>query len=349
MAQVTAEESLEQSKRAYNTWGPQWRYNTEINREFMNVHMKELMYQGTGKVAVCVSGGASLDDQLETIKSHRDKIDVLCIDKTFGTLIDNGIIPDYMFTADANVSFELYCEPWLKYTKDIIMVSNICGNPNWGANWKGPKTYYVNKDNIESEKEFCKLSGIPDTIPAGSNVSNSMIVYTSSVIKYDEYILCGFDFSFKIGGNFYSSDNYHVKNFYLNQMRVINPHGRLVSTSHNLSFSCRWLYEWITRQIGAKKVINTNDEGILGIPRVENLEDALGNILNYRRALNEQELRAVKSKKFEVTDIKSFEAAKELLCSEDVVIYGCSIDYRSKGDSNYAREQKSRTTVDHKN
>jgi|TARA_R100000501_G_C2629924_1_gene124920 hypothetical protein len=342
VTKVSKEESLEQSKRAYAMWGDLWRRNSQINGTLPKIMMDELRYKGIGKVALCIATGPSLDKHIDTIIKYRNKIDIICVDKSFGILMDRGIIPDFVFVADAKISYENYCEKWISYTKDICLISNVCTNPNWGINWLGPKTYYVNKDNIESEKEFGSISGINDCIPAGSNVSNSLIVYASSVLKYDKYILCGYDFSFDIGGNFYSDDNHHVKNFYLNQIRMMDIHGRLASTSHNLSFSCRWLFEWVTKAIGANKVINASEKGILNLPLLGRLKDQLQAIPCYKRELTQKELALVMNKKMVVQDEHSFNKAKELMSNENALINECVIHYQMKEDGNYAKLQFSR-------
>ena len=251
---------------------------------------------------------------------------------------------EYVFSSDARISYENYCEPWVAHSKNITLVANVVNNPNWGLNWKGPRTFYVNKDNIESEKEFSKISGIYDLIPAASNVSNAVVTYASSVLKYEKYLLTGYDFSFKIGEPFYSSDPFHAKNFYLNQMRLLDIYGNMVSCSHNLSFSCRWLTEYVNRAVGSSKVVNASEDGILDIPLLGKLDEELSKIEYYQRELTDKEAQEVASKTINVTDNDSFQKAKSIIADENALIKSCSIQYCLEDHVGQLKRQKDRKT-----
>ena len=338
---ISKNESLEQSKRAYNTWKDIWRRNAQINSSLKKITMSAVKNKGIGKQCVFIASGPSFLKQIPILKEQRDMVDIVCIDKEFQKLMDNGIKPDFVVVADAQVSYEIYCEKWVDKTENICLIANVCSNPNWGINWKGPKTYYVNKDNINSENEFMPLSGVQDCIPAASNVSNAALTYGGLVLNYDRYILCGYDFSFPIGENFYSGDDHHYKNFSLNQVRVIDKNGKLVSSSHNLSFSCRWLFEFIKNMLGFNKVVNTS-EGLLDIPLMCTLKEQLNSIKCYKRKLNLKELESVITQKFTVSNDNDFEFVKEIINSEDSRVKEISIDYYMKGDEVYAEQLERR-------
>lgn len=329
---LTKEETLSQSQRAYQRWGSLWRHNCAINKDIPKIESDCIKNLGIGKHLLLVAFGPSLSKQIETIKmfKYQEKVDIMCVDKAFPMLMENGIKPEFVFLADARISYEVYCEKYVNKTKNICLISNVNGNPNWGLNWKGPKTYYVNKDNIKSEKEFGPMSGCSTFIHAASNVSNGQIVYSNHILKYDKYILAGYDFSWEMESGFYAKDKFSTKKVYLNQVRSVDLNGGMVCTSENLSFSCRWLESYIIQKVGADKVVNSSEAGILNIPLIANLKDQLGEIRNYQRKLTKEEIQLINTKTLTVSDKPSFEHAKQIINSDDHEVFGLSISYAKK-------------------
>ena len=339
-------EVLKQSRKAYDQWCGLWRHNSNIVRNLNKIPMDQIRGQGTGKQLVIVSMGGSFEKQIEVLKKHQDKVDILAVDKAFVSLMANGIKPDYVLIADAQVSFQCYCEPLLEETSDVMLISNVNANPDWGANWRGPKTYYVNKDNIESEKEFSRISGVYDTIPAGSNVSNAAVIYSNEVLKYDNYILLGFDFSWGVGDKFYSfasgTEKMGNKSVALNNMRVLNRNYDLVNCSENLWFSARWLDMYIRSEVG-QKCLNASD-GILEVPKVIDLKERLLSIKKYKRELTNVESNSISTMNHRIYDDKSFNDAVEIMKSEDMLVNTGNLVYIDKNIHKLAKAPKDNKT-----
>jgi hypothetical protein len=276
---LSNEEVLAQSKAAFSQWEDTWRkhskINGNINRE-KGIPMKDLLFSGIGKQLVCVALGSSLEKEIETLKKYnRDTTDIICVDKAMGALIDNGIKPDYVLICDAGIDYDKWCKPYIDDTKDITLLANVNGNVEWTQNWKGGISYFVNKDNIESEKIFSEISGVQAMIPAGSNVGNSLIIYSTHVFKYDEYLLLGYDFAWGFEDNYYAfSDN--DKRYWMKHLNVIDKKGDLVNSSNNLYFSMRWLMDFYNKVcfIHNVKVFNCSG-GILGVVPTAKLEKKL--------------------------------------------------------------------------
>ena len=323
-------EVLKQSQRAYDQWGDLWRRNSSIAKNIPKVPMSALKNQGIGKHLVIVSMGGSFEKQVEYLKKHQDKVDILAVDKAFVPLMEHGIRPDFVLIADARVSFSCYCEPFLKSTDDIILLSNVNANPDWAANWKGIKTYYVNKDNIQSEVEFSRISGVQDQIHAGSNVSNAALIYANSVLNYDKYILLGFDFSWAIDGKFYSfshgSEKMGNKSVGLASQKVLDRNYDMVNTSENLWFSSRWLDMYIQSEIGGK-ALNASD-GILEVPRIINLNNYLSAIKQYKRDLTDKETDLLARRTLVIKDKDSYDMAHDIITSKDAIMLGGQLEYR---------------------
>lgn len=255
---LNQEEVLQQSNSAFNQWRDLWdghaKRHRAIHEESPTSH-QDLLHTGYGKNLLCVGMGPSFEDEIETIKKNRNKFEIACVDKAFTYLMDAGVTPDYVFVADASVDYEKWCSKYIADTENISLVSSVTANPEWAENWKGKVFYYVNKDNIETEKRYGEISGIREMIPAGSNVGNSIIIFATQVMDYDNYFLVGFDFCWGDDDNYYSF-NTSDKRYSMRHHYMIDNSMRLVSTSGNLWFSCRWLMDFVKQFHSDKNIFN---------------------------------------------------------------------------------------------
>jgi hypothetical protein len=264
---------IAQSNAAYNQWCEIWRKNAdEISRLAPHKPMNYFSNIGVGRACLVVANGFSFEKHIETIKANKDNVDIFCCDKTLGHLLDNGITPTYCMVCDANVDYEKYMKPWEDQLQDTVMFSNVCANTEWSfnGNWK-EKVYFVNKDAIQSEKEFCEISKCQNTIPAATNVSNAMVVFLTqsdnsgrkNYFGYDKILLIGFDYSWTLDGSYYAFDKTgNGKSNYMRHVYVINNAGKHAYTSGNLLFSAQWLEKYIRNF--SLPVVQCDDETLLG-------------------------------------------------------------------------------------
>lgn len=334
-------EVMIQSKNAFRQWKDLWINNCQINKDLASASIKVLQNQGIGKRVVCCAMGPSLEKDIKTLKEYRDVIDIICVDKAYKYLVQNGIYPDFMMISDAQVSYELYCEPVQVHTDKTVLIGNINSNPKWGQAWRGHKFYYINQDNIKSEVIFSKLTGCNDFLIAGSNVSNALLIFATTLMNYDRYYLSGYDFSWPSGESFYAFDKNHAKKKYLNQMRTYDRDYNLVNTSQNLWFSKRWLEGFIYKVVGAEKVYNCSD-GILKIPFMSRLDDELSKINCYHRKLNPKEILLKAEKTFIVNSESDFEIAKKIMSDKGNKVTSMVIKFLSNGDDELVGERKTR-------
>lgn len=256
---LTKEQIVNQSKNAINQWGEQWKVHCEEHKEKHAEDISRNLYDfentGIGKACLLVANGFSFEKELETIKKYKDNVDIWACDKTIGHLIENGITPQFCIVCDANVSYEKYLEPWKDKLQDTVVFQNVCGNPKWvnNGNWKS-KYFFANRDVLKSEKQWMALSGCKNSIPAGTNVSNAMVVFVTqsdevmrrNFFGYDKILLIGFDYSWEWDGKYYAFDyEGKGKRYYMKHVHGLNLAGRDCFTSNNLSFSAKWCQEYI--------------------------------------------------------------------------------------------------------
>lgn len=282
---LSSEEIRAQSRQVWGQFGESlWIPNAKKNALLKSRDLNELQHSGVGKTAVLCAMGASLEDNVETIKKHRDKVDVICCDKAFGPLYDHGIKADYVVVADAGIPFR-YIKDHIQYTDGVKLLATPYANTEWTHAWKGPLYFYVNMDAIESERVFSAIIG-KDTriIPASSNVSNAMVVLWTNCEKkknenwggYEEYYLVGYDYSWLAKGNYYAWNNPTPKRYYMNHRTLIDMAKNMVFTSENLLFSCKWLISYISTF--DLPVVNCSMRGLLDIQKKARLDIALGEL-----------------------------------------------------------------------
>lgn len=320
---LSHEEIRKQSQGVFRQFGEQWKSNAAINAALPRQPAEALRGSGLGRVAVLVAAGASLEGQIETIRKYRDRFDLFACDKAFGILVENGIIPDAVHIADANIPFR-WLEPYIAKTEGVRLIATAYANPEWTRVWKGPRTFYVNIDSIDSQLVFGPILG-PGTrfVPASSNISNAMVVFLTGCIDqvrdnfalYEKYLLVGYDYSWRHDGNYYAFNNPAPKRHYMTHMSMLDVNGDVVRTSDNLVFSAKWLWSYLSAY-QALPVVNCSGRGLLDIPRRGVLSEELRRINTdpaARQRVVEAHHAAVAAEKALTASERALAGAKEAL------------------------------------
>lgn len=312
---LSEQEVLNQSRSAFRQWGETWdkhaRINGEIHKEQGTSH-RDLLYSGAGKTALCIANGPSFEDKIGMIKKYEDNIDIICVDKCFGKLLENGIKPKYVFLADAGISYEKYCKPY--DTSGICLITNVTANVEWTQNWEGKIYFYVNKDNIKTEERYSAISGCYDSIPASSNVGNSVVVFSTQIMGYDKYILLGYDYCWGPEDKYYAFED-NDKRYWMSHINMIDKIGRLVYTSNNLVFSARWMGDFVNNVLRPRgiKIVDCSGKGILSM-QTGDLEKHLGDA--EIRKLNDLDKQRIVKSRMEQEIIRSDTPDKSKLLND---------------------------------
>ena len=268
-----------QSERAYKQWAPQWREHAKINSKWPMKPLSDFENSGIGKAVLCVANGYSFEEEIETIKAHWQKVDIICCDKSLGHLIDNGINPTFCLVADANVNYQKYLKPWEDKLQETVLISNVCANPLWAenGNWKD-RYFFSVMDILQSEKEWTAISGCPNVMAAGTNVSNGLVICMTqsdnkgrkNFFAYDKILLIGFDYCWSPDGKYYAFDeDGGGKGNYMRHTYCMDARGETAYSSNNLIFSAKWLHSYVQSfglpvvQCTKRTVFNTVKRGIL--------------------------------------------------------------------------------------
>lgn len=267
---LSQNEVLRQSQGAMKQWETTWRSHAKRNGEILKERgfsNQRIYGHGLGKKAVCIAYSPSLEYHADELKAKNEAVDILCVDKAMGYLLDRGIKPNFVYLADAGIDYNKWCKPWLDQTKDICLFMNVTANPVWAENWKGKIFFFVNQDNIQSEKIFAPIAECNEFVKASSNVGNSILVHATSYLLYDEYYLLGYDSCWGYNDNYYCGED-SDKRWYMNHHQLIDTEGELVCTSQNLLFTARWLSDFINAIIVPQKlkIFKVHKGGLIRIP-----------------------------------------------------------------------------------
>lgn len=261
---MTDSEVRKQSEAAFGQWRDQWDEHAKINGELLKktgTSQKDILREGIGKQLIIGAVGYSLVEQIETLREAQKNSDIMAIDKSFGMMIDNGVMPKYVVLADANINYEKWCEPWIEQTKDIILIANVCSAVSWTLNWKGKVIFYVNKDNIQTEVRYSQLSGCYEIIPASASVGNTAVVFATQILGYDRYLLIGYDYGWRADTKYYAFED-DDKRYWMKHIHMIDIKGNLVYSSGNLDFAARWLTDFL-QKFSFIPVFNCSDAGVI--------------------------------------------------------------------------------------
>lgn len=279
---VSWKEVMAQSNTVFNQFGEtKWIPFAKENAKLERFNAKELSNIGLGKFLLCCGMGESLEANIDIIRKYRNRFDIIVCDKGFAPLFEHGVKADYVMLCDCNVLYS-HIEKYINETNNVKLICTPYANPEWTKAWKGKRYFIVNQDSIETEKIFLPIIGKETrVIPAGSNVSNAIIIFANGAdeysninfMGYEKYILTGYDYSWRYNGNYYAWADPKPKRYYMCHRTLMDINGDFVHTSENLLFSARWLYSYATTF--RLPIVNCSGRGILDIPYKNDLEKEL--------------------------------------------------------------------------
>lgn len=324
MKTLTQQDTIKQSTDAYKQWKDIWHENAKRNAAVANAKgtsIKDIASMGRNRLGILVAMGQSLENHIDDLRGYTEKegVDVLCVDKAFGLLMDHGVVPAAVVVSDAQVVLDKWVTSHLKSTKNIPLIISATANPIWAESWEGPVYILVNKDSIKTEAAISEITGCYDLVPASANVGNALVVVSAEYLAYKELLLVGYDYSWLPGENYYafSGDADGImenKRCWQLSGYSIGNNDKLTMMSENLTFAARWLKNYYLGKVcnlpTGLKIYNCSRQGIL--------DDIPGADLNRRIdlftyiALTEQEMDQVRVSRARVIRAKTEQELREV-------------------------------------
>lgn len=139
---------------------------TLANEEFYSINQLKNLYEG--KPAVIVSAGPSLTKNIHLLKEVQDKFIIICGPRTIGTLIENGIMPDFVCSVDPQDKVYTLMEKQIDLKVPLVFMDS--SNSKIVKEQKGPRIIVANQG---MEKYLEDMMGIKvDSLMQGGSVAH---------------------------------------------------------------------------------------------------------------------------------------------------------------------------------
>lgn len=188
--------------------------NRERNlaRQLTHPSTKELLIKRSGgKTAIIVATGPSLTKQIPTLKKWQKKAHIFAADSAFPILMNNDIVPDYVFMLErTDFTAEFFKHDFKGRDKDTIFIIMDVVHPNA-------------LDYLDKFKR--KYIIAPRTLPfsyylhfkdyyyyGGVNVVD-LAIYTVALLSYKNALFIGLNLSFADDGSSHPKDYQHSANY----------------------------------------------------------------------------------------------------------------------------------------
>jgi 6-hydroxymethylpterin diphosphokinase MptE-like len=178
-----------------------------------------------GKPLVLVSAGPSLDDNVEALARHQDRVAVLAVNTALGALERAGVRADYVVAVELlDVSCQL---DDLVLNADCPRLLSVTANPALFQQARGPVLPFM--DDQSFFIPFGHKAGLGQSIRAGGSVANTAF-HLARMMGADPIVLVGQDLA-------YCEDRVYAAGTAFDQMKVSVAGG--VSTLHGLEVKRR--------------------------------------------------------------------------------------------------------------
>lgn len=152
----------------------------------------------TGRDAVLLAGGPSLDEIIPWVKQHRERLVVLAVSRIARQLQAQDLVPDIVFSIDPHpVSFDVSKEG-LDFPPETVLV---CGNhvvPTLQAQWPGPVLYCGERFPWPTELE-------PENLPMPGPTVTNLALGTAIEMGFKRIVLGGVDLCYDRSGHTHAS------------------------------------------------------------------------------------------------------------------------------------------------
>jgi len=198
------QQMLEQKKWAIQT---SLTHHVFVKTQLMNVaenHSSAAVFNHTfsGKTAVLLGGGPSLDTFLPWLNKNRDRVVVLAVSRISRRLIEVGLSPDFVFSVDPQqISFEVSRE-MLNFDQRTVFINSYHVSPPLLSQWRGKSCYGGSLFPWKTPLNIAKDYPTP-----GPTVTNTAFAVALQM-GFSQIILAGVDLCFDAAGNSHAKGSY---------------------------------------------------------------------------------------------------------------------------------------------
>lgn len=148
----------------------------------------------TGRTAVLVGAGPSLDDLIPWIASKRDEITLICVSRVAGRLKQAQLTPDIIVTADPQKLSYTVSKAMLDFGDQTLLANANSASPHLVAQWCGPSVYMNTEYPWQDPEQYDNISVVSPT------VTNSALNLAMEM-GFRDIILAGVDLCYSQEGH----------------------------------------------------------------------------------------------------------------------------------------------------
>lgn len=194
-------------------------------------------YTKANKPCLIIGGGPSIKkyNHIKLLKEHGFNGDIIATDSIACKLLEEGIIPTYMNSADASphVKNLINYDVMHKYSDKITGLFSTVTHPSVLDIFKGKKYFYNSYINQEITDIFFLMTNIPRINSCGNVGSSSIIL--AHYLGYNPIIFIGMDLSFE------SEED--MKIYHSDNTSKFNPNNRQIDwTKHKYKIETNPIY-----------------------------------------------------------------------------------------------------------
>ena len=227
--------------------------------------LQNFKWKFAGKTALILGAGPSLSDNIEKIKSMRDKFVIFAVNKTLKTLENNGIVPDFAVFADAKFVEKQY-NLSEEYTSKLNIIADW-KSENFIENLKSKNLIMYFSDNEMFLKKYAKDLDI-QLFPS-EQTTTLMALICANFMDFEKIYFCGFDLAFKDNQVYSDGETTNVENgeAIINTSKkhiveVPSVTGNMVQTREDYSIFIKSV-ETIIKTRGLRNLYNITEFGAL--------------------------------------------------------------------------------------
>lgn len=216
------------AKRGYEYSGNSFIHNNISLQAFLDNSLSTLEKTIDGIPALILGGGASLDENIEWIKTHQNQFIIIAVARLSIRLLEEGISPDAIMTIDpTELSFSNSKEA-LKHSENTLLITSNHPNFKLAGQWKGKSVYMGERCSLPTVKNP------PYVLSRGNTVSN-LAAQFAMVIGCREIYLSGVDFCYLASGQSHEEKSLETKTGIIHDTTIStqNYAGENVGTTAN--------------------------------------------------------------------------------------------------------------------
>ena len=153
-----------------------------------------------GRTAFVIGAGPSLDTLMPLLQKHRDDAVVISVSRTSSTLINAGVRPDIIVTADPQALSFTVAHDTLRFGQQTLLVNANSASPLIVGQWQGPSVYLNAALPWQDRNQDNNLGVHPPTV-------TNTALHLALEMGVSEIVLFGVDLCFSQEGHSYATGN----------------------------------------------------------------------------------------------------------------------------------------------